>query len=225
MPRLDGYGLARAIRAPRLRNGAARTPIIALTANVMQGEPNKCLAAGMDDFAAKPTTIPTLAARLARWLPHLNWTSDGPDATEQLAPATVSRAQGADGLIDAAALDALTGGDAELAASLIDDYLEVTRADLHALRAALDAHDTDNARRQAHRIKGAARMIGAHGSLAWLSRSKPQPQRAAPRRPTTGRARPASRSDHQRPGPHPRPRIDAADSVHADSPSGGSVTQ
>jgi CheY-like chemotaxis protein/HPt (histidine-containing phosphotransfer) domain-containing protein len=164
MPRLDGYELARRIRAREGETKAARTPIIALSANVMQGEPNKCLAAGMDDFAAKPTTIPTLAARLARWLPHLNWTSDGPDAAEQLAPATVSRAQGADGLIDAAALDALTGGDAELAASLIDDYLEVTRADLHALRAALDAHDTDNARRQAHRIKGAARMIGAHGT-------------------------------------------------------------
>ena len=164
MPRLDGYDLARRIRVREGETKAARTPIIALSANVMQGEPNKCLAAGMDDFAAKPTTIPTLAARLARWLPHLNWTSDGPDAAEQLAPATVSRAQGADGLIDAAALDALTGGDAELAASLIDDYLEVTRADLHALRAALDARDTDNARRQAHRIKGAARMIGAHGT-------------------------------------------------------------
>ena len=79
MPRLDGYELARRIRAREGETGAARTPIIALSANVMQGEPNKCLAAGMDDFAAKPTTIPTLAARLARWLPHLNWTSEGPD--------------------------------------------------------------------------------------------------------------------------------------------------
>ncbi len=162
MPRLDGYELARRIRAREHETGAARTPIIALSANVMQGEPNKCLAAGMDDFAAKPTTIPTLAARLARWLPHLKWTSKGQERAEQLAPATASPAQGANGLLDAAALDALTGGDAELGASLIQDFLQESRADLHALRAALNARDTDNARRQAHRIKGAARMVGAH---------------------------------------------------------------
>ena len=162
MPRLDGYDLARQIRARERETGASRTPIIALSANVMQGEPNKCLAVGMDDFAAKPTTIPTLAARLARWLPHLKWTSEGPDGADLLMPATVARAHGGDGLVDAAALHALTGGDAELAESLLHDYLEVTRADLLALRAALDGRDTDDARRQAHRIKGAARMIGAN---------------------------------------------------------------
>jgi two-component system, NarL family, sensor histidine kinase EvgS len=163
MPRLDGYDLARRIRARERETGAARTPIIALSANVMQGEPSKCLSVGMDDFAAKPTTIPTLAARLARWLPHLKWTSEGTDGPELLVPATASGAQWPDGLVDAVALDALTGGDAELAANFVQDYLEVTRADIHALRAALNAHDTANTRRQAHRIKGAARMVGMHG--------------------------------------------------------------
>jgi signal transduction histidine kinase/CheY-like chemotaxis protein/HPt (histidine-containing phosphotransfer) domain-containing protein len=162
MPRLDGYELARQIRAREHETGAARTPIIALSANVMQGEPDKCLAAGMDDFAAKPTTIPTLAGRLARWLPHLTWASEEPERAELLAPATASRFGWTDGLVDAAALDALTGGDAELAASLVQDYLEVTRSDLQALCAALDARDMDDACRQAHRIKGAARTVGAH---------------------------------------------------------------
>jgi two-component system, NarL family, sensor histidine kinase EvgS len=46
--------------------------------------------------------------------------------------------------------------------SLIQDFLQVSRSDVYALRAALDSQDTDNARRQAHRIKGAARMVGAH---------------------------------------------------------------
>jgi signal transduction histidine kinase/CheY-like chemotaxis protein len=163
MPRLDGYDLARRIRARERETGAARTPIIALSANVMQGEPSKCLSVGMDDFAAKPTTIPTLAGRLARWLPHLKWTSEVTDGPELLVPATASGAQWPDGLVDAVALDALTGGDAELAANFVQDYLEVTRADLDALRAALNAHDTANTRRQAHRIKGAARMVGMHG--------------------------------------------------------------
>ena len=168
MPRLDGYDLARRIRAHERETGAPRTPIIALSANVMQGEPAKCLAVGMDDFAAKPTTIPTLAARLARWLPHLKWTSEGSERAELLVTEAASRGQWPDGPIDAAALDALTGGDPELAANFVQDYLEVTRGDLLALRAALQAHDTDNARRQAHRIKGAAGMVGMHriGRLA-----------------------------------------------------------
>ena len=61
MSRMDGYELAREIRRYEKETGETRTPIIALTANVMQGEPEKCAAAGMDDFAAKPTTIPFLA--------------------------------------------------------------------------------------------------------------------------------------------------------------------
>jgi two-component system sensor histidine kinase EvgS len=162
MPRLDGYDLARQIRDRERETGAARTPIIALSANVMQGEPAKCLAVGMDDFAAKPTTIPTLAGRLARWLPHLKWSSEETEGADLLAPATASRAQWPDGMVDAAALDALTGGDAVLGATLIEDFLQVSRSDVHTLRAALDAHDTDNAHRQAHRIKGAARMVGTH---------------------------------------------------------------
>jgi CheY-like chemotaxis protein len=71
MPRMDGYELAAAIRRHERRQGRARTPIIALSANVMQGEPERTRAAGMDDFIAKPTTIPFLAAKLHQWLPDL----------------------------------------------------------------------------------------------------------------------------------------------------------
>jgi two-component system, NarL family, sensor histidine kinase EvgS len=159
MPRLDGYELARAIRAHELETGLQRIPIIALSANVMQGEPEKCKAAGMDDFVPKPTTIPVLAARLRRWLGYLEWT--GPEH-DHLEPGTVPRAGGADGYeLDPAALDELTGGDAALAASLVDEFLETTRSDLGALRDALQSRRPADVRREAHRIKGAARIVGA----------------------------------------------------------------
>ena len=69
MPVLDGYEATRRIRDP---NGPARNhavPIIAMTANAMKGDREKCLLAGMDDYVAKPVKPDTLAAALARWLP------------------------------------------------------------------------------------------------------------------------------------------------------------
>ena len=68
MPGLDGYQLTAAIRAHEREIGAHRTPIIALTANVLSGEVERCLAADMDDYLAKPVTIDQLTVTLDRWL-------------------------------------------------------------------------------------------------------------------------------------------------------------
>jgi HPt (histidine-containing phosphotransfer) domain-containing protein len=155
---MDGYELARAIRRNEGEHRLGRTPIVALTANVMQGEPERCLAAGMDDFAAKPTTIPVLTAKLHRWLPELEW-----------AMAEVPIASGDGTGLDGAVLEELTGGDAELAASVLDDFAETSREDLHALGAAADTRDAEQVRRLAHRIAGAARTVGA-GELAAVAR-------------------------------------------------------
>ena len=161
MPRMDGYELARAIRGHERRSGLERTPIVALTANVMQGEPAKCAEAGMDDFAAKPTTIPVLAAKLRRWLPALEWSAPAP-------PRPVAGEPGAQ--LDEAVLDELTGGDPAFAASLLADFVETSRSDLRALGDAIAARDHATARTQAHRVKGAGRIVGATELVAVASR-------------------------------------------------------
>ena len=65
MPELDGYGAARAIREREA--GGPRVPIIALTANAMDGDREECLAAGMDDYLSKPVVMASLTSALRRY--------------------------------------------------------------------------------------------------------------------------------------------------------------
>jgi CheY-like chemotaxis protein len=66
MPEMDGFTATAAIRAAEAR-GASRTPVIALTANAIEGDRERCLAAGMDDYLAKPFRLAELRAVIARW--------------------------------------------------------------------------------------------------------------------------------------------------------------
>lgn len=68
MPELDGYQAATAIRGWEAKIGAVRIPIIAVTASVAEGEPERCKAAGMDDYLSKPFNVKQIAAMLSKWL-------------------------------------------------------------------------------------------------------------------------------------------------------------
>jgi len=68
MPLLDGYDTAREIRRREATGHRARTPIVAMTANAMLGDRERCVAAGMDDYMSKPISAEVLDELLARWL-------------------------------------------------------------------------------------------------------------------------------------------------------------
>jgi CheY-like chemotaxis protein len=69
MPEMDGFEATEEIRRRERGSGSARrTPIVALTANAMQSDQEKCLAAGMDDFIPKPIRVPMLYVALGRWV-------------------------------------------------------------------------------------------------------------------------------------------------------------
>jgi CheY-like chemotaxis protein len=67
MPNLDGFGLTEAIR--QAEPHGTRLPIIAVTANAMQGEAQRCRERGMDDYLSKPLRMTELAPMLEKWLP------------------------------------------------------------------------------------------------------------------------------------------------------------
>jgi len=69
MPEMNGMDATRAIREIERERGLPRCPIIALTANVMPGDRERCMESGMDDFLGKPVTMDALRDTLARWLP------------------------------------------------------------------------------------------------------------------------------------------------------------
>ena len=162
MPLMDGFELAGAIRRREAEAGLSPTPIVALSANVMPEEVAKCAAAGMDDFAAKPTSMPVLADKLRRWMPHIEWPGPEMPSSTGSSEAEVSAASQPGIDVDRAVLDELTGGDAELADAILADYVNSSGSDLAALRAALADGNADDVRRHAHRMKGASRTVGAH---------------------------------------------------------------
>ena len=86
MPEMDGYAATGEIRRYE-RSGGSRLPVIALTANALEGDRERCLAAGMDDYLAKPYVRDQLIAMMQRWLPQfasrdLRKTTDSSQATD-----------------------------------------------------------------------------------------------------------------------------------------------
>jgi PAS domain S-box-containing protein len=140
MPVMDGYEATVEIRR-REKLGAARTRIIAMTANAMEGDRNKCLAAGMDDYMSKPVQLDALGAALDRCNEQV---SDAVDAE------TIS------------ALRALQGdGGPDIIADLIGTFFENTPHLLEAARLALSSGASADLKRSAHSLKGSCSNFGA----------------------------------------------------------------
>jgi CheY-like chemotaxis protein len=161
MPVLDGYETTRRLRELEAA-GRRRIPVVAMTAHAMHGDRERCLAAGMDDYLAKPITSASIDAILARWLPS------SPVSTEPLDPARMEE------------LRSLFPGDE--AAETIGQLQADVEGQLERLYAALRAGNGTEAAQAAHRIKGSAHMVGAR----MLAEVAAQVQAAAEHDPARG---------------------------------------
>jgi CheY-like chemotaxis protein len=149
MPVMDGYEATRRIR----QSGNLQVSIIALTANAMSGDRDRCLRAGMNDFLSKPVEIEQLADVLAKWTHG----SDPPVA----APTTAEEAVAA---FDSEALLNRLMGDRQVAGMIVKGFLEDVPSQLDELRKRLVEADAPGARLLAHALKGSAATVSA-GSL------------------------------------------------------------
>jgi len=158
MPRMDGIKATQAIRA--LPGPKAKTIIVAMTANAMAGDREACLAAGMDDYLAKPIDRRRLAAMLDRWSGHLAAESPRP-APATGAPAAQAGLAPLDPtipLVDVEAVAELRDAlGEETFRSLRDRFFAGLPDRLAELRA---APDSTTLARTAHGLRGAALNLG-----------------------------------------------------------------
>jgi two-component system sensor histidine kinase/response regulator len=155
MPRLDGLGATRAIRAlPEHQH----TPIVAITASAFVEDRKRCLEAGMNGYLRKPVTRAALAAELGNWL------AGTVEPAGEVRDGAVKRPRLAlVGRVDSDAM--LAGRHAAPGArdAMVREYLRLHRNDIVQLREYLATGQYADARQLLHTLEGAASMIGARG--------------------------------------------------------------
>ena len=158
MPEMDGLEATRLIRDPDSAVLDHKVPIIAMTAHAMQGDRERCLEAGMDDYVTKPISPQVLADALDRWLPRDNavpatHAPGQPGAGHPSIPTEAS-------VFDEAGLMTRLMDDEVLARAVVDGFLDDAPRLIDSLRDCLRAGDASGAIRQAHTIKGASATVG-----------------------------------------------------------------
>jgi signal transduction histidine kinase/DNA-binding response OmpR family regulator/PAS domain-containing protein len=149
MPDMDGFELTRQIRAEEaLTRSGSRTPIVALTANALKGEAERCLDAGMDGYLTKPLTLERLRETVERWMSQ----SASGCAGEGVAPST-------EAALDRAFLARMFGDNPALIDRMLGRFAEASAALIAEVATAVD--DPTALGELAHKLKGAARAAGA----------------------------------------------------------------
>ncbi|HUP95870.1 MAG TPA: response regulator, partial [Burkholderiales bacterium] len=152
MPEMDGFEATRALRAAE-DPARPRVPIVALTANAMEGDRERCLAAGMDDYLAKPFRHEELLEILAKWVQPRAW------------PAVEVKVVRPGAAIDAKALDNIRALQSPGAPRLLDRIISLYLAEapqlLQAMRNAIGAADAKALEQAAHQLKSSSANLGA----------------------------------------------------------------
>ncbi len=159
MPGIDGYTLATTIRSEE--TGGSRLPIVALSANALYGEIERCRSAGMDDYLSKPVRTHQLGEMIRRWLP-----SDGAPTLASFGAADceevdVIEVELGHCVYDDQALKRLVGEEPGLLAEFRQRFIVSALNTVDEMRRAASDGNTATLSGLAHRLSSSCRMIGA----------------------------------------------------------------
>jgi PAS domain S-box-containing protein len=153
MPEMDGFQATGAIREKETGSDK-RTPIVAMTAHALKGDEEQCLAAGMDDYVAKPIRVLQLTEVIDRLIGRVGGEENGP------APSGPRQ-----GMIDENALMERVGGDKELLMELAHLFLEDAPKLVSEIKSSLDRNDLRALENSAHALKGSMGNFASKASV------------------------------------------------------------
>ena len=173
MPNMDGLEMTQRVREGE-KPGGARIPIIAITANALQGEAERCLEAGMDDYLHKPLEMKKLKELLNRWLPHVlanggmrsKGVSEDAKAETTLNPTPVREAVDSEDdpqslPINISALTEIFGEDREGIGEVLTEFVHSAWDIVAEVEVAVENRSSGEIKSAGHKLKSSARAVGA----------------------------------------------------------------
>ncbi|MDE0758355.1 MAG: response regulator [Pseudomonadales bacterium] len=165
MPNMDGYELARQIRSEE--GELIHLPIVAITANAIDGAAQDCLEAGMDDYIAKTVQMSEVHRVPEVFMPRKETLVLLPDVEQAAELATEQASQQSnesvpDRVLDTSSLSAIFGDDEQTIKELLEEFIVSSEETMTDLNAAVDQESVDQVRSSADKLKSAARAVGAH---------------------------------------------------------------
>ncbi len=154
MPEMDGYEATCAIRSGKAGERYKTIPIIAMTANAMEGDREKCLEAGMDDYLSKPIDPELLFEKLQQWLPGVEEKPAAKKAAEHAPEPELA-------VWDKEAVLKRIMGDEDLLNTIVKIFLDEAPTRIAELKQALESSDCEKICYLAHTIKGSAGNLSA----------------------------------------------------------------
>ncbi|MBI1327271.1 MAG: response regulator [Alphaproteobacteria bacterium] len=173
MPEMNGFDATRMIRDIEKTRDQKPVPIIALTANAMEGDRKICLEAGMNDYISKPVNPDTLKRKLAEWL----FDDIGESVQQEIVSNSHKQAAAKVPVIDLEHLALFSDGDRNMEIKFAEIFMSVGEQTMIELRTHVNGeNDNDTWRRAAHKLKGSSAQIGARilSSLALHAEKSPE---------------------------------------------------